>query len=388
MLRPGRDTGKTLLACAALAASSLLGACGRTQAASSGVAPAAVPVRITVLERAAVEDTSEYVATLRSRRSVTLQPQVDGQVRRIFVKSGDVVREGTPIVQIDAARQAASVRSQEATRIARLADLSYARQQYERMQALFADGIVARQQLDQAKSTLESLQANVDALAAQVRQQQVQLQYFRVTAPAEGIVGDIPVREGDYVTPQTRLTTIDQRGALEAYVSVPVERAGDLRLGMPVVIVGRSGTKIADSRIAFISPQVNDETQSVLIKTLVDNPNGDLRPEQFTRARVVWSAREGLLVPVVAVTRLNGQPFAFVAQEERGSLVARQRPIEVGDIVGNSYVVLKGIEAGERVVVSGIQKLRDGAPVTPESEPPGPGPRRPQPGESRPGTGS
>jgi RND family efflux transporter MFP subunit len=364
-------TTRLLLLATLLLGSALAAGCDQTQAASSGSTPPAVPVKLVRVEATEVLDTSEYVATLRSRRSITLQPQTDGQIRRIFVRSGDAVRAGDVIMQIDPSRQEASLRSQEATRVARQAELAYARQQHDRMAALFEDGIVSRQQVDQARSTLDAAQAQFDALEAQVREQAVQLRYYRITAPAEGVVGDIPVRQGDYVTPQTRLTTIDRNERLEAYVSVPIERAADLRLGMPMLVVDRAGATLATSRVFFVSPQVDDETQSVLVKALVDNPRGSLRAEQFARARLVWSTYEAPVVPTIAVTRLNGQPFIFVAEERDGTLVARQRPVRLGRISRNDYVVRKGIEPGERVVVSGIQKLRDGAPVTPDSRPSG-----------------
>jgi RND family efflux transporter MFP subunit len=344
-----------------LAALSLTG-CGQGAAQPTSGAQA-VAVKIAGVEAKSVQEYSEYVATLKSIRSIVLHPQVDGQVRRIYVRSGERVKAGQPLIQLDDARQAALVRSQEATRLARQADLEYASQHYERMRALSDQGIVSRQQLDQAKSTLEATRASVQALEAEVREERVRLRYFTISAPVDGIVGDIPARVGAYVTPQTALTTLDQNTALEAYVSIPLERAPELKVGMPVVLVDRDGGKIADGRVYFVSPQVNTETQSVLVKTIVDNPEGRLRADQFVRARVVWSTRQGPTVPVVAVTRLNGQTFVFVAQEEKGALVARQRPVEVGEIVGQEYPVLKGLSPGDRVVVSGIQKLRDGAPI-------------------------
>jgi RND family efflux transporter MFP subunit len=371
MLSARRRTTTLLHLGAILLASALAAACGRTEAASGSAPPPAVPVKLANVEATAVQDASEYVATLRSRRSITLRPQTDGQIRRIFVRSGDAVKAGAVIMQIDPSRQEASLRSQEATRVARQADLSFARQQHDRMAALFKDGVVSRSQLDQARSTLDAAQAQVDALGAQVREQAVQLRYYRITAPEDGQVGDIPVREGDYVTPQTTLTTVDRNERLEAYVSVPIERAAGLRLGLPVLIVDRAGATLATSRVFFISPQVNDETQSVLVKAAVENPGGRLRAEEFVRARVVWNTFEAPVVPVPAVTRLNGQPFVFLAEERDGALVARQRAVELGAIFGNGYVVRKGIEPGERVVVAGVQKLRDGAPVTADSGPPG-----------------
>jgi len=92
-----------------------------------------------------------------------------------------------------------------------------------------------------------------------------------------------------------------------------------------------------------------------------------MRVQQYVRVRVVWETSPGLSVPVVAVTRLSGQHFAFVAEPKDDGFVARQRPIKVGDIVGDDYIVLGGIKPGERLIVSGIQKLGDGVPVKPEA---------------------
>ena len=195
----------------------------------------------------------------------------------------------------------------------------------------------------------------------------MQLRYHRVAAPTAGIVGDIPVRVGDRVTVSTMLTTVDRPGGLEAYVNVSLERAPRLRLGLPVQILDGTGTELARSRIAFISPRVDDQTQTVLVKASVPNEDGRLRTAQFVRARVVWETHEGPVVPVLAVSRIGGRSFAFVAVEEKGGLVARQKELRLGDIVGNDYVVRDGIKSGDKVVVSGTQFLADGVPVTPQS---------------------
>jgi RND family efflux transporter MFP subunit len=226
--------------------------------------------------------------------------------------------------------------------------------------------VTSKQDLDQAKTALDAAQADLSSVESQVRQQQEELRYYRVAAPADGIVGDIPVRVGDRVTNSTLLTTVDSPGVLEAYVHVPIERAPELRLGMPIRIVDSTGNVIAESRVTFVSPQVDDQTQTVLVKAGIEN-RGTLRPAQFIRARVVWGTRAGPVVPVLAVSRISGQYFAFVAEPDKGGLVARQRPLKVGDIVGNDYVVLEGIKEGDRVIVSGTQFLRDGAPVTPQT---------------------
>ena len=338
-------------------------ACGRGQA---GPPPAFPPTPVTLepARMTPVEDATEYVATLKSLRSTTVQPQTDGQITRIAVKSGDRVRQGAPLMQIDPRRQQAAVSSQEAERAALEASVAFARQQAQRSAELFAAGAISQQEKEQADTALRTADANLRALTARVQEQQVQLRYYTVAAPTAGVVGDVPVRVGSQVTEQTVLTTIDQNEILELYVSVPVERAGALKTGLPIQILGQDATDpIGVTVVNFVSPHVDDQTQSVLVKAAVRNPDGKLRASQYVRARIVWKTAEGLVLPVTAVLRINGRFFAFVAEEAGGKLVAKQRAVKVGPIVGNNYPLLEGIKAGERVVTSGAQKLADGAPI-------------------------
>jgi RND family efflux transporter MFP subunit len=219
---------------------------------------------------------------------------------------------------------------------------------------------------------LRTAEARLQSLQAQVKQQEVQLRYFTVTAPTAGIVGDVPVRVGNQVSPQTVLTTIDQNDTLELNVQVPVERAEDLKSGVPVrVLSGDGSSRLATTTVNFVSSRVDDQTQSILVKGFVRNPEGAMRASQSVRAQLVWKTSEGLVVPVTAALRINGQYFAFVAEEAKGPdgrpmLVAKQRAIKVGPIAGDGYSVLDGLKAGDRIVVSGAQKLADNAPIAPQ----------------------
>jgi RND family efflux transporter MFP subunit len=343
--------------------------CNRSSATPDPSGPPAIPVQLTTLGKSRIRDATEYVATLKSRRSIVLQPLVDGQLTRIFVKSGDTVEANQPLMQIDPSKQRATVTSVAATKASRQATLSFAKQAAERAERLYEGGAVSQQELDQARSNYHSAEAEVAALGAQMRENEVQLDYYRITAPAHGVVGDIPVRIGDHVTPATRLTTIDENGLLEAYVSVPVEKAAQLRLGIPLELVDAQGQIIGDGQITFVSPQVNEETQSVLLKSIVQNKDNTLRAAQFVRARVIWSTHEGVVVPALAILRLNGQSFVFVAEANAGKLVARQRPVALGELGADGYPVLAGLQPGERVVVGGIQKMADGAPIASEAAP-------------------
>lgn len=342
--------------------------CGRDPATAAGqTGSQAIPVKIEVAQSTAVNDSSEYVATLRSRDSAVIMPQVDGVITQILVRSGDHVSPGGPLVQIEASKQQAAVKSVEDSFAAQRASLKYAQQQYDRINKLYQAGVSSKQDYDQARTSLDAAEAQLRALEAQVREQGVQLRYYRVEAPTSGIVGDIPVRVGDRVTTTTVLTTIDKPGSLEAYIYIPVERAPQIRMNMPVQIVDGSGNVLADSHVSFISPQVDNSTQTVLVKASIANNKDKLRTLQFIRARMIWGTQNVPLVPVLAVSRIGGQYFVFVAHEENGKLVARQRPLQLGEIVENNYVVREGLKPGDKVIVSGTQFLVDGVPVTPQS---------------------
>lgn len=338
-----------------------LAACGGQSGRGAG--PPAMPVEVVRLVERPVEQTTEFVGTVKSRRSTTVQPQVEGFITRILVRSGERVRPGTPLMQIDAGMQQAAVANLESVRVARQADLQYAQQQAERMKTLFEAGAASQAEMEAAQTALSTSRAQLKAAEALAREQRVALAYHQVTAPTAGVLGDIPVRVGDSVTRSSVLTTIDQNAGLEVYLSVPVQEAPNLKVGLPVHLVDDRGRVLATTSLSFISPSVDVGTQSVLAKAPLQDP-GTFRTEQFVRARVVWTEAPALTVPLVALNRINGQFFAYLAESGAGGTVARQRAVEPGPLVGNDYVVKSGLKAGEALIVSGVQKIRDGAPVT------------------------
>ena len=186
-----------------------------------------MPVEVVTVAQRPVEQTTEYVGTVKSRRSATVQPQVEGFITRILVSAGDRVRPGTTLMQIDAGMQQAAVANLESVRAARLADLRYAQQQATRMTTLLEAGASSKAEWEQAQTALSTSAAQLKAVEAQIREQRVSLSYHQVTAPTAGVLGDIPVRVGDSVTHSTVLTTIDQNAGLEIYINVPVQQGAE-----------------------------------------------------------------------------------------------------------------------------------------------------------------
>ncbi len=274
---------------------SLIGACSHSHK------PPGIRIKLSSVQTATIEESSEFVASLQSHCSLTLQPLIEGQVAKIFVKPGDQVTVGTAIIQLDSAKQ------------------------------------------------------------------QEKRQYLRILAPCAGTVGNILVNKGEYVNTSTKLATITQNQPLEVNILVPAERAAQLQLGMPVELMNLQDQSVATSKVFFISPNVDNRTQTVLIKSLFDNSKEQRRTGQLVRAKVIWGKRRGVLIPATAVSGVAGENFVYVAQKGESKLIARQKPVKLGEIQGNNYQVIDGLQPGEKLIVSNIIKLSDGAAIIPES---------------------
>src|SRR5215469_1187411 len=339
--------------------------CAKTEAKQP--APRALPVKVETVDLSPVPRTDEYVATIKSRRSATIQPQVDATLTKILVKSGDHVRAGQVLMMIDPLKQQATVDQQRSTEAQKKALFAYNQIEVERQRKLYESGVTSKQDYDIAVQAFENTKADWESARAAVATQERQLAYYNLTAPFSGIVGDVPVHVGDYVSQQSLLTTVDENAELEAYIYIPTERAADIRMGLPVQIVKSGGESVENTQIDFISQQVDNALQGVLVKAPVYAPIDRFRNSQLVKARVVWSTAPAPTVPVLAVTRIGGQSFVYVAATADNGTVAKQRAVTLGDTIGNDYAVISGLNAGDKVIVSGIQFLIDGVPVRPIS---------------------
>lgn len=338
--------------------------------------------------RSAIADVNAQTATLNNAQAEVRAAQAD--IARLKAEVG---------------RQAAEVQSREA-------DLELARVNYQRAEQLVSQGVQPKQELDDktrdrdqaiaardaskealaaskealnvaqqrvqaAQATEARVAANLSSARADVEVKQEELQFNRVVAPIDGVVGDILVKVGDYVNVGDTLTTITQNQTLDVEIPIDEQQSQRMRIGLPVELrnQGTPATEppITTGRISFISPQVNRDSQTLLTKATFSNPNGRLYDQQKVDARVIWEKRPGVLIPVNAVSRLAGKPFVFVAQPpeeakpDAPELIAQQRPVKLGNIQGNRYQVLEGIKPGDRIVVSGILNLSDGAAIIPDS---------------------
>ncbi|GJD20010.1 hypothetical protein RIVM261_049660 [Rivularia sp. IAM M-261] len=343
-------------------------------------------------------DAKQQQASVDSRIAAYQSSQADLETAQAELKSA----------QADAKNATAALRALKARRASEQSDLRLNQSEYERFNQLYKEGASSLQILEQRRNSLETTKAKlaqtdadiaaqeamitraqavvsrakativknqrlVNQARANIKEQAAELQFYTITAPFAGIVGDIPVKVGDFVDTSTQLISVSENGLLEVNISVPVEQVAQLRLGSDIELVDGQGRNIGTSRIFFIAPNTANQTQSVLVKALLDNSQFKVRTDQFVRARVILARRPGVLIPTSAVTRLAKEAFVFVVEERssqsaQSQFIARQKPVELGGIENNQYQVIKGLRPGERIITSGLLSLRDGAPIIPEPE--------------------
>lgn len=407
-----------LLLSAVLMITSLVGGCSQNDSSEQVNQPTAIPVQWQKIESGQVQNFSEFVGTLEAAQRVEVKPEIQGQIQKIFVQPGDQVKQGTPIMALKpdqtvpqlegyvVALQNAKTARETAVRQRQVAqaqlataqsDLELAQTNHERARYLVGQGAIGQFQYDQAKNNLDTARNRLTTAQEQLRvaevgiaqadgkireaqtqvdSAQVNVGFKQVLAPMAGVIGDIPVNPGDYVTTGQTVTRITQNEALDLRLSIPSNDNAKLQAGLPVELIDpNTKQKIATGSINFISPNVDPQAQSVLVKARFFNQDNQLKNGQFVQARVIWGQGSGILVPLTAVTRTGGQGFVYVITTEKDQAkdaastqsVVEQRPVVLGDVQGDQYEVVKGIQPGEQIAISNILKLRNGAPVQPQS---------------------
>ncbi|MEM1255005.1 MAG: efflux RND transporter periplasmic adaptor subunit [Cyanobacteria bacterium P01_H01_bin.21] len=383
------------------------------EAAPVAIAAQATAVETETARSAPVQDSSEFVGALEAQERVMLRPEVEGRITQILVAEGDRVAAGTPILQLSpdrpeavvsgaiadievarASRSAAQaeILEAEADRDSAAAERALQDTEYTRTQSLVEAGALAQQSLDQvarnrdvaiaalaaAERRIQTTRANLTEANASLSRAQSNatvasedLSDYQVVAPIDGVVGDLPVKVGDYVNTGELITTLTSNQNMDLRLAIPVERSSELRPGLPVELSTQVGlAPLATGRISFVAERVEEGAQSILAKASFSNPDGQLRDEQFVRANVVWDESPGVMVPTTAISRLGSQSFVFVmepATEGDSEFIAVQRPVQVGAIEDNRYHIISGVDTGETIITAGILRLSDGAPVVPEN---------------------
>ncbi len=394
--------------------SALTSACGKSEPSAGASGPPPTVVKLETLQTNTLQDSTEFVGTLEAEQTVNLKPQADGRIEQILVKPGTLVKKGQQIFVLSPDQTVPQYNSAQATVNANIAargtavqqlqvaqsQLKSAQAQYDlaeitdkRNQFLAKQGAYSQAQADQAASDLKvkrdavktaqeqvkSAQASINQSEANIRQAQAQaaaaevnVNYKRVLAPISGAVGNITLKVGDYVTTGQTLTTINQNNFFDLQIPIPLNHSGELRQGLAVQLLDPTTKKqLGSGNIYFVSSQADPNAQSILTRARFPNVGNSLRDSQYVEARVIWNTKPGVLVPTEAVTPIGGQNFVFVAQERtvkgKSQMVAHQVPVKLGSIQGQDYQIESGLKPGDKVVVSGVIRLREGSPITPQA---------------------
>ena len=315
------------------------------------------------------EQTLNTVSTLEATDEIDLAAQAGGRVQRLLVRTGDRVRAGQLLVVLDQTQLRADVQALRAK--AKRDELAY-----QRFRSLVAQGAASALQA-------EEYQANAIGSREALRAKQADLAYKDIRAPISGVMGDLSIKPGDVLAAGTPFSRIIRNERLLARIDVPAGQLNQLQPGQPVQLLAASGDQpVAQGRISQVDPGVSAGTQTLLAKATINNAAGRLRNGQRLRTRVLLGSRQELAVPFEAVSRQFGQAFVFVVgnleQLRRdpgradlealkrlppGTAIALQRPVQIGPLQGSRYPVLRGLEPGEQVIVSGAMGLRHGSPV-------------------------
>ncbi len=334
-----------------------------------------LPVQQASVLEATFTDDIDTVSTLEAYELVELAAQTSGRVTEIKVSQGDRIDAGQLLVVLDQVQERAALAEQRAK-------AATAKVDWEREEFLAKAGAASLRQRDSYRTRYIAAVEKVKALEAQ-------LSYSNLRSPTAGTVANVQVKVGDVVTQNQPFTSVVQNNILEAKVEVPAVYGDRLAIGQPVILSVPGTVKpLATSQIESIDPQVNPQTQGLLVKALFNNDDGQLRSGQRLRTRVQLKSGQQISVPFAAVTQTSGQSFVFrvgsfadlkanpgksdierISQGiERGklpenALFALQTPVNIGQVQNNRYPVTKGLKLNEKVITSNLLNLKHGMPI-------------------------
>lgn len=371
----------TLLSSAPRAAwSSVLGVCISGVLAACSGKPAPVPppppeVRVLALQPRPASVTVEYVAETEAFNTVEIRPRVGGLLDKQVAVEGAQVSKGQVLFVIDSQPYLAARAEARAAVAQAQSAVEQAERDYERVSPLAKLNAVSQQEVDAVTARRSAARASVDAAQAALRTAELNLEYTTVTSPIDGVVGRAQIRVGGLVTAYSTLLTtvydtdpmyvnfsISERRMLELQHRYGISREHPNRAAVFRVVLADGAQYPAPARLDFIDAAVDRQTGTLPIRLVVANPARELIAGQF--ARVVVDTDQiaaALLLPQRAVQEVQGRTSVWVIDADNK---AQPRDVRMGARMGQEWLVLEGLKAGERVVVEGVQKLKPGAPVT------------------------
>lgn len=318
-------------------------------AGKPGAGPArALPVKAAVVGRGSVTDGVSAVGTLLANESVMIRPEIDGRIEAFHFQEGQLVRKGDKLVSLDASEVEAQLKSAVAA-----ANLN--RSRLKRSEELLAKNFISAQAMDEARE-------NLNQSAAREAEIKAKLAKSTIRAPFEGVTGLRQVSPGAYAKAGQDIARLEGIGVLKLDFRVPEGYLRRIKVGQPLVInVDAYPGESFNGSIYAIEPAVDESTRTVLLRARLPNPGVRLKPGMFARVNLDLERRENaLLVPEQAIVPRGDGRFVFRIADGKAQMVK----VEMGVRRPGEVEILKGLEAGDTIVVDGQLKLQDGAPVS------------------------
>jgi len=343
-------------------------------------APPPGPPVVLVMEAAEadVPIISEAIATLDGSTNTQIHSQVSGYLLQQAYQEGSVVKPGDLLFQIDPKPFQADLDKAQADLVNKQAQLLRTKQNLDRYTALVKSGAVSQQEYQNEVQSNLSAQADVDAAQASVTTAKINLGYTRIASPITGVAGRAIPGVGDLISPSVTLTTVSTVDPIQADFTLPeqfylnnADRIAKVS-AMPmqdrpesIELILADGTPYPKKgRFYYINRQIQTATGAITAYALFPNPDRVLRPGQYAKVRgITQHINNAVLIPQRCVTQLQGINQVMVVKPDN---TVEVRNVTTGDLAGSSWIITSGLKAGERVVVEGIQKCQEGAPVTPE----------------------
>ncbi|WP_295679524.1 MdtA/MuxA family multidrug efflux RND transporter periplasmic adaptor subunit [uncultured Nevskia sp.] len=340
-----------------------------------------IPVLLADVSRRDVPIYLDGLGTVQAFNTVTVRPQVSGQLVSVAFEEGQTVKAGELLAQIDPRNFEAQLQQAQAQQAQNQALLNTAKRDLQRFSELVGDGYVSKQQLDTQAQTVAQTEATVRANEAAVQSARISLGYARITAPISGITGLRLVDVGNIVDAGTTtgIVVVTQVMPISVVFTLPEQSLADIRAaggagksGVKVLAFDRDNAKqIATGELTVVDNQIDQTTGTIRMKATFANQDRALWPGQFVNMRLlVRTEKNGLVIPASAVQRGPNGDFVYVEKtDDKGARIADKRDVTVARSENGTALIAKGLNDGDRIVVEGQYRLQPGSKIRLASDP-------------------
>jgi multidrug efflux system membrane fusion protein len=361
--------GLILAICAALAG------CSSPQAknAKASTPPSAIPVGVAIVKQGDFNVYLNGLGSVEAFNTVSLKTRIDGQIMQVNFREGQDVKKGETLLVIDPRPYEVALAQAQANLQKDEAQLTNAKAQYERNRVLYEEGVIAKQDLDTLQASFGTYEGTIASDKAAIKNAELNLTYCYIKSPLDGRVGLRQVDPGNYVTGAggTALLVITQLHPIAVIFTIPQDQLQQVRDHMrqgPLDVDAYSSddkTKLSSGKLLTIDNQIDATTGTVKLKAVFDNPDNNLWPNQFVNAHLLLETRKNAITaPAAALQRGPDGTFAYVVDANN---TVQMRQLQVALTQGSTAVVASGLQAGDKVVTDGQEKLQVGSRVVPQA---------------------